>query len=135
MIVVDTNVIAYLFIVGDKTSDAKNVFLKDSDWISPMLWRSEFRNILALYLHQKYMTLEQAIQLTQEAELLMRGKELEVFSSEVLELAANSNCSAYDCEFVSIAKRMGVALVTSDKKILSEFPQIAVSMEEFISKH
>ncbi|MGK7895136.1 MAG: VapC toxin family PIN domain ribonuclease, partial [Xenococcus sp. (in: cyanobacteria)] len=54
MIVADTNVIAYLFLQGERTEQAETLLLFDSEWIAPYLWRSEFRNILALYIRQSY---------------------------------------------------------------------------------
>ena len=47
MIVVDANVIAYRFIVGEKTGLACQVQEKDADWVVPALWRHEFLNVLA----------------------------------------------------------------------------------------
>jgi predicted nucleic acid-binding protein len=44
MIVVDTNVVAYLLLGGEKTGEARMVFHKDPTWAAPLLWRSEFRN-------------------------------------------------------------------------------------------
>ncbi len=47
MIVVDSNVLAYCYISIPKFSDAAKALLAaDSNWKAPMLWRSEFRNIL-----------------------------------------------------------------------------------------
>jgi len=63
----------------------------------------------------------------QEAMFLMKGREYEVASFQVLKLVASSDCSGYDCEFVALAEDLGSSLVTVDKKILKEFPQIAVS--------
>lgn len=133
MIVVDTNVIAYLMLKGERTSQAEAVFNKDSDWIAPYLWRSEFRNILALYLRQGYLTLINAKLIVKEAESLMQAKECEVQSMQVLDLVESSKCSSYDCEFVVLAQQLGVPLVTSDKKLLTEFPSNAISMDVFIS--
>ena len=49
MIVVDTNVIAYLFLEGEHTQEAEEVLKIDPDWVSTTrLWRSEFRSVLAL---------------------------------------------------------------------------------------
>jgi len=42
----------------------------------------------------------------------------------------SSTCSAYDCEFVALAKRLNTKLVTADKKILKEFSGIAVTLNE-----
>jgi len=134
MIVVDTNVIAYLFLKGDQTEQSKSLFLFDSEWIAPLLWRSEFRNILALYLRKKYLAIEDAWLIMAEAENLMSENEYAVNSKEILELVNESNCSAYDCEFVALAKRLNLKLFTSDKKILEEFPQYANSLSEFSNR-
>jgi predicted nucleic acid-binding protein len=63
----------------------------------------------------------------------MNGREFEIVSFHVLELVASSGCSAYDCEFVTLAEDLGTSLVTIDKKVLNEFPQVAVSLDEFIT--
>jgi len=46
MIVVDTNVIAYFWLPGEYTTFAERALNKDNEWAAPILWRSEFRNIL-----------------------------------------------------------------------------------------
>jgi predicted nucleic acid-binding protein len=133
VIVVDTNVIAYLMLKGERTSQAEAVFNKDSDWVAPYLCRSEFRNILALYLRQGYITLTNAKLIVKEAESLMQAKECEVQSMQVLDLVEKSKCSSDDCEFVVLAQQLGVPLVTSNKKLLTEFLSNAFSMDVFIS--
>lgn len=131
MIVVDTNIIAYLFIPGDYTVQAKKLFKDDPDWIAPLLWRSEFRNVLALYLRLGHLSIQQCIQYMQEAEFLMRGKEYHISSFEVLKLASQSGCSAYDCEFIALAKDQNVSLITADKKILNQFSNITISLKNY----
>jgi predicted nucleic acid-binding protein len=131
MIVVDTNVIAYLFIQGDYSENAVSLLKFDPIWIVPFLWKSEFRNVLTLYIRQKYLSLEDAQNFMNEAEEFLSGNEYEVNSFEVFELVSKSNCSAYDCEFVALAKRLGLAFYTSDKKILKEFPETASDLKFF----
>ena len=46
MIVVDTNIIAYLHISGEFTPVAIQALEKDPHWIVPPLWQSEYRNVL-----------------------------------------------------------------------------------------
>ncbi len=46
---------------------------------------------------------------------------------------SESNCSAYDCEFVALASDFDIQLVTFDKKIISEFPAIAIHPEDFVA--
>lgn len=128
MIVVDTNVLAYLYLPGEHTAAAEALFNHDPDWAAPVLWRSEFRNILAGYLRRGNMTFEQACAVQREAEDLLAGSEYDVDSLGVLELVRDSDCSAYDCEFVMLAKRLGTRLVTMDAKLLRAFPEAAVAL-------
>jgi predicted nucleic acid-binding protein len=132
VIVADTNLIAYLLIQGNQTADAEAVLRKDSVWAAPLLWRSELRNVLALYLRQKQHTLADVLQYVQEAETLLEGNEYHVKSDWVLRLADQSGCSAYDCEFVALAQTLNVPLVTSDGRLLRSFPSVAVSMGDFL---
>jgi predicted nucleic acid-binding protein len=131
VIVADTNLIAYLLIRSDQTPAAEAVLKKDAAWAAPLLWRSEFRNVLALYLRQGHLTLADALQYMEEAEGLLRGGEYEVPSAPVLELSQKSGCTAYDCEFVHLAQHLGICVVTSDKRVLGAFPGVAVSPQEF----
>jgi predicted nucleic acid-binding protein len=80
VIVVDSNVVAYLYLPGEHTVKAKALLEHDPDWAAPILWRSEFRNILAGYLRRKILTFAQACSLQSEAEDLLAGSEFEVDS-------------------------------------------------------
>ena len=122
MIVVDSNILAYLYLPGEFTDAAEALLQREPEWAAPPLWRSEFRNILAGYVRRSMLTFEQACSLQAEAEALMDGFEFDVPSRDVLELVRDSECSAYDCEFVALAMRIDKKLVTMDKKVLKAFP-------------
>jgi predicted nucleic acid-binding protein len=127
VIVVDTNVVAYLFLPGEFAARAEAWLKSDRDWVAPMLWRSEFRNVLAGCLRRKQLTFEAACEIQREAQALLIGNEHEVDSRRVLELVRDSDCSAYDCEFVSVAMRLGMKLLTADSKVLKAFPRYTVA--------
>ena len=128
MIVVDSNVVAYLYLPGEHTAKAEALLGQDPDWAAPALWRSEFRNILAGYLRRKTLTFAQACSLQSEAEDLLAGAEFEVESKAVLELVHDSDCSAYDCEFAALAIKLQVKLVTLDARLLKAFPTHTISL-------
>ena len=130
MIVVDTNVIAALYLTSDFTVNAESLILQDVDWAAPLLWRSEMRNTLAKYLRAGLMSLEQIYQIQHEAEDLMTGNEYQANSLAVLKLADTSQCSAYDCEFVALAQHLNVKLITQDKQILAQFPQHTTALKD-----
>lgn len=131
MIVVDTNVIAYLHLPGRRTAAARAALRRDPEWSAPLLWRSEFRSVLLSYVRSEGLKVDDAIALARLAESLLAGREHIVESAAVLNMAAGSDCSAYDCEFVGLAQTLGVQLVTTDARILREFPDRAVALEEF----
>ncbi len=131
MIVVDTNIIGYLFLSSDKSLLAERVLTQDSEWAAPVLWRSELRNVLSLYMRKSLIKLEHAKHIMDSALKLLSGREYEVSSHEVLRLASESKCSAYDCEFIATANDLKVPLITVDKKLLREFPAVAVSLIMF----
>ena len=133
MIVADTNLIAYLLVPGQYTRQAEAVYRKDPQWSAPVLWRSEFRNVLVLSHRHGLIGKVEGLDIMEQAEQLMKGQAFEVESSRVLGLAATSGCSAYDCEFVALAQHLGVPLVTSDHVLIAKFKPTVVSMAAFCS--
>lgn len=53
----------------------------------------------------------------------------EIDSAEILGLVRDSDCSAYDCEFVALAARLGTRLATMDRQLLRAFPSLAFAPE------
>lgn len=132
MIVIDANVIAYLLIKGEYTNKAKKLLKDDVEWIAPQLWRSEFRNVLTTYIRNEYFDLSQSLFLMNKAEELMKDGEYTVYSKDVIELSAESGCSAYDCEYIALAKDMGVKLYSTDKKLIKAFPDIVYNLDDVV---
>lgn len=127
-LVVDTNILAYLYLPGEFTTAVEDLLRTQPDWAAPVLWRSEFRNILAGFMRRGSLSFEQACAIQLEAQSLLAGREFDVDSQAVLELVQQSDCSAYDCEFVALAKQLGTRLATCDKKLLRNFSQLAFSV-------
>lgn len=132
MIVADVNLIAYLWITGEHTVAAEAVLASDHEWAAPLLWRSEWRNVLAGYLRRGELDRAGVLERVAAGEALVRGREYLVEAAPVLELVARSPCSAYDCEYVALARQLGVPLVTSDRQVLAAFPGTAVSPGHFL---
>lgn len=128
MIVVDVNVVAYLYFPGPHSEAAEALLLRDAEWMVPRLWRSEFRNVLATYMRQGQLSLEGAMDINRRAEALLGDNEFDVTALAVLRLAKESGCSAYDCEYMAIAEHLDVMLVSADKKLCKAFPARAVAL-------
>lgn len=133
MIVADTNIIVHLFVESGSSSLARLVLLRDPYWTSPILWKSEFRNALVKCLRGGVLEQDQAFKIMTAAETLLSGHEYHVASGDVLDLAAGMGCSAYDAEYVVLARGTHVPLVTTDKELIEKFPETAVTPETFLA--
>jgi predicted nucleic acid-binding protein len=133
VIVVDANVIVALWLPMPTSEICERVLVRDSEWAAPLLWRSELRSVLAGGLRRGMFDLARASRIAEDAEAHLRGREYQVPSHEVLRRVARSRCSAYDCEYVTLAEQLGVPLVTSDREILGQFPKIARLPEAFLA--
>ena len=133
MIVVDTNIICLRWLPTAETDRAEALLEREPHWSTAMLWRWEFRNALAGYVRRGALTTAAAITICARAEFTMAQDEFCARPSNVFDLVAHSSCTAYDCEFVAVARERGIRLVTADREILREFPHIAVSLGDFLS--
>jgi len=129
VIVVDTNIICYLYLSGERSHQAEQLFALDPHWCAPVLWRSEFRSVLSQYLRKNLLTFEEVLLILEQAEDLLSDNEYEVPSAHIMQMVNSSRCSSYDCEFIALASYLGVRLITADKTLLREFPEIAKSLD------
>ena len=132
MIVVDVNVIAYLLIEGQKTRIARQVYERDSDWILPPLWRSEFLNILALQLHHRGFNLSAALGLWETAVELFTNRERPIDMPLALRIAAENRITGYDAQYLSLAQQAAVFCVSEDRELTRKFPGRVVRMARFL---
>ena len=124
MIVVDTNVVAYLLLEGPQTEKAEALLLHDPEWAAPLLWRSELRNVLSGFMRRGQLERKQVLRL--------QGQEVPVDSADVFRLVEASDCSAYDCEFVAAALALQTRLISSDRQLLRAFPGITTPLEQAV---
>lgn len=133
MIVADTNLVSYLLIEGEHTDAVRRVWDKDSDWVLPPLWRSEFLNVLATVHRADVISRDQAMLAWERAKPLFGPGEVEPLGEEVLNIAIERGVSAYDAQFVAVAEKLGLDLVTADKRICKRCPHVAISIESFLA--
>ncbi|MEP6508333.1 MAG: type II toxin-antitoxin system VapC family toxin [Gemmatimonadales bacterium] len=133
MIVADCTLIAQFFLTTPETGFARQIAIADGTWLAPPLWRSELRSVLSKYLLHKDLSATQYVQVMSAAETMLSEGETQVSTADVMNIVAASGCSAYDAEYVSVARSFSIPLVTSDKRLRARFPKIAVSPAEFLT--
>ncbi len=127
MIVVDTNVICYLLMPGERTAAAERLYRTDPEWIAPRLWLDELLNVLATSERQAFLDADQAAAILRDAVDLMQDGTYEVPPERVLAIARRTGCSAYDSQFIALAEDRHLKLNTWDRKILERCPELAVA--------
>ena len=127
MVLVDTNVLAYLMLEGDRTSAAQELFERDADWRSEAFIMVEFSNVLTTYVRTKALSRDQGLKLLAGAEKLVPVL-TSVQNARALEVATQFGISAYDARFVALAIQMKVKLVTEDAKLRAAVPSWTVSL-------
>ena len=131
MIIADTHLVSYLLIEGERTDAVRRVHEKDPDWRLATLWRSAFLNVLTTAVNAAVLDRQQAFSTWWIAVDLISGREIEPDGDRVLSLALERQISAYDAHFVAVADELGVSLVTGDRAVTRQCPDIAVAIEKF----
>jgi len=133
MLLVDTNVVAYLLIQGDHTGAAQRLHTRDPDWRSEAFLLVEFTNILASSIAAKRMTLSLAGNFLAKAAVLFEGKLARIPHASVLATAARHRVSAYDARFIALADQLGRRLVTEDSRLRAAAPELTQSLAEALA--
>jgi predicted nucleic acid-binding protein len=134
VIVVDTNVLVPLWVATDATGESERLLAADRNWCAPVLWQSEFRNVMVLSVRRRQISSDTAVEIFASAQRVIGEREYRVDSEAVIRRAVSSDCTAYDCEFVVLAEQLGVPLVTRDEQVLAAFPRTAISPDHFLSR-
>jgi predicted nucleic acid-binding protein len=131
LVLVDTNILVYLLIEGDRTSSAQKLYAYDSDWRSEAFILVEFSNVLATYVRNRALPLGKGKDLLVDAETRLPALR-NVSHAEALETATEFGISAYDARFIALAKGLRVKLVTEDVKLLAAVPSLTCSLADAV---
>lgn len=133
MIVVDTPIIAYMTFETRHSGVVNLLHQKNSVWEAPSLWKSEFLNILALYLRKGLIDQQESLNALNFAERLIGCREYRIPATGIVDALVGSTCSSYNCEFIVLAEKLGTKLVTFDKKLVQEFPNTALTPQAYLA--
>lgn len=128
MIVVDVNVVAYFLIEGEKTAVARDLMRRDPDWRLPALWRHEYLNVLATFAREGGATIGEARTLWQRGVELLGPGEQSADMESALVIATEDRVSAYDAQYIALARQLRTVCVTEDQRLLRTFPALTRTM-------
>ena len=130
MIVADVNLLIYLLVPGPFTADAERAWVRDPTWIAPPVHRYELLNIMATNVRSGAFGIDEAILIIDRVGRMVQ----EVADPDrkmVLQQSVDSRIGTYDCEYVVVARSLGIRVVTADRKMQTMFSDVTVSIQDF----
>lgn len=133
MIVVDTNIIAALFLYGRFTAPAKSLLKRDPDWCTEPLALIEFGNVLATYERAGLASRADAKRYLSATEAFLAPNLHAVTRSDALDTAFGFRITIYDAHFLAVADAKGQRLITEDAKLRAAAPRLTQSLDDALS--
>ncbi|HET6400968.1 MAG TPA: type II toxin-antitoxin system VapC family toxin [Candidatus Kapabacteria bacterium] len=133
MKLVDTNILAYLLIEGDRNAEAVRLQKFDPIWHSEEFILTEFSNVLASCIRSHALTMNKAQNTLQQAQALIGDNLHRMDHRNVLQIAHQFGVSAYDARYLALAQELAIPLVTEDSRLRRAAPKLTQSLEEALS--
>ena len=127
MVVVDTNILVYLLIEGDRLAQAQALWRRDPVWCSEPFILVEFSNVLATCLRSQALSPAEAKALLAEASRRLTSL-VQVRHADALDLAGEFGISAYKARFIAVARAQNLPLITEDGRLRSAVPACTQSL-------
>ena len=132
MIVADTSLVFHLFNDTELHDIASRVLEQDAYWVVPTLWQEEYANILSKLARKEKRSLDEVVKHFHYTVSQLKHCEIFVDNEKALKLSVESRISVYDAHFVALAIDFDTLLVTEDKEILKNCPNLSIGMQAFL---
>jgi len=133
MLLVDTNIIAPLYVRSAGSRAAAKLFARDAVWRTEPLALIELSNVLIAYERARYITAATARDCLNRAAAFLQPHLFRVSHQAALDAALRYRTTAYDARFLALARQLGVRLVTEDAKLRAAAPALTQSLAEALA--
>ena len=133
MVIVDTNVIAPLYVRSARTDTVAELFARDAVWRTEPLALIELSNVLITYERSRYITAATARDCLNRAAAFLQPHFFRVSHQAALEAALDYRVTAYDARFLALAQQVGARLITEDAKLRAAAPALTQSLAEALA--
>jgi len=133
MVLVDTNIIAPLYVRSARTETVEELFARDALWRTEPLALIELSNVLITYGRSRYISAATAHDCLRRAAMFLQPHLFRVSHQAALEAALAYHVTAYDARFLALAQQLGSRLVTEDAKLRAAAPKLTRSLAEALA--
>ena len=133
MLLVDTNIIASLYLRSPRTNAVDELFARDAIWRTEPLALIELSNVLVTYERSRYITAAIARDCLKRAAAFLQPHLLRVSHQAALDAALDYRVTAYDARFLALAQQLDIRLTTEDAKLRAAAPELTQSLAEALA--
>ena len=133
MVLVDTNVIAPLYVRSARTEAVEELFARDAVWRTEPLALIELSNVLVTYERSRYITAATARDCLNRAAAFLQPHLFRVSHQAALEAALDYRVTACDARFLALADQLGIRLITEDARLRAAAPALTQSLAEVLA--
>jgi predicted nucleic acid-binding protein len=133
MLVIDTNIIAPLYVRSARTDAVMKLFARDQIWRTEPLALIELSNVLITYERARYITATTARDCLDRAAAFLQPNLFRVSHQAALDAALRYGTTAYDARFLALAQQLDTPLVTEDAKLRAAAPALTQSLNEALA--
>jgi predicted nucleic acid-binding protein len=133
VLLVDTNIIAPLFIRSARSGAVQELCELDPIWCTEPFALIELSNVLATYERARYLTAALARDCLERAEAFLQPHFFAVAHEAALDLARRYRTTACDARFLALAEHLGRPLVTEDARLRAAAPALTQSLVEALA--
>ena len=133
MLLVDTNIIAPLYVRSAQSPAVAELLSHDPLWRTEPLGLIEFSNVLITYERARYITTARARDCLNRAAAFLQPHLFRVSHQAALDAAFRYGTTAYDARFLALAQQLRMRLVTEDAKLRAAAPALTQSLAEALA--
>ena len=133
MLVIDTNIIAPLYVQSARTDAVTKFFAQDQIWRTEPLALIELSNLLITYERARYITAATARDCLDRAAAFLQPNLFRVSHRAALDAALRYGTTAYDARFLALAQQLDTPLITEDAKLRAAAPALTQSLSEALA--
>src|SRR5881398_370957 len=133
MLLVDTNIIAPLYVRSAGSQAVAKLFARDAVWRTEPLALIELSSVLIAYERARYITAATARDCLNRAAAFLQPHLFRVSHQAALDAALRYRTTAYDARFLALAQQLGQRLVTEDTKLRVAAPRLTQSLAEVLA--
>src|SRR3989442_14892570 len=124
MLLVDTNIIAPLYVRSARTDAVEELFARDAVWRTEPLALIELSNVLITFERTRYITAATARDCLNRAAAFLQPQLFRVSHQAALDAALRYGTTACDARLLALAQQLGHRLVAEEAKMRAATPRL-----------